>query len=294
MGGCAQLSRERRAKGWSPLTDLTLWRWAGQRFFESSEIERGRSTSFRSERDLIFLKLRAGIGRPPSPFTRVTAVRPLGGPLSAKSLPPYPGSGRIHALRAAFRVSGHSPRAAAAVGAGDPQSGVSRRRRRDRAAPAAGSPRRLEDCYPSAADSVREGCDENSPCSASASPRGFALACHDERDRQPAESHPSRQAQGETLARRQDGGTLGGRRHRRSDEWVPTSAGKERSANVRRRLTSARSTARTRRCHGERRMGVIGAAAEFQQPAGQRLTAISTRSFGLWKNHFGGNGPKQQ
>ena len=82
--------------------------------------------------------------------------------------------------------------------------------------------RRLDSDYPSAARQ-RAGRAGRDADRAGLGPVGTppTLARHHERHRESAQSHPSCEAQCETLARRDDGAAVGGRRRARSREGVP-------------------------------------------------------------------------
>ena len=112
---------------------------------------------------------------------------------------------------------------------------------------------RLEDDYPSAAESVREGLDETLT-GAHAAPLGSAtaLADDDQRDREPDEPHASHQAQRQALAEWEDDRALGRRRHPGGRERFSSPQKMCRHAEAGRR--AARSGSAVRPCprRGER------------------------------------------
>ena len=131
--------------------------------------------------------------------------------------------------------------------------------------------RRLETDHPSAAESVREGLDETLTV------LGLHLSEALRRSlvtTNAAESLISRTRQVKRNVKCWRGGQMivpvGRRRCTRSRQRLPASEGPQSDAATRRGPTGTRST--TRACHGrrERRIVITRAAAEFQQPTGQR------------------------
>ena len=99
---------------------------------------------------------------------------------------------------------------------------------------------RLEDDYPSAAESVREGLDETLT-GAHAAPLGSAtaLADDDQRDREPDEPHASHQAQRQALAEWEDDRPVGRGGHPRSRQGLSSTQGVRRYAPARHRAPRA-------------------------------------------------------
>ena len=129
--------------------------------------------------------------------------------------------------------------------------------------------RRLDTDYPSAATSVREGLDETLTV------LGLGLSERLQRSlatTNAIESLLSRtrhvQRHGETLARRDDGAALGGRRGARSGEGVPSGARMSRYARAGRCPPGTRRAVRTRGVVRDGCVVVNQAAAEFQQLTG--------------------------
>ena len=132
---------------------------------------------------------------------------------------------------------------------------------------------RLDTDYPSAAASVREGLDETLTV------LGLGLSERLQRSlatTNAIESLLSRTQQPyapcaaacETLARRNDGAALGGRRGARSGEGVPSGERMSRYARAGGCPPGTRRAARTRRVGRDGRVVVNRAAAEFQQRTG--------------------------
>ena len=86
--------------------------------------------------------------------------------------------------------------------------------------------KRLDDEYPSAAGSVREGLEETlTVLTPPALVAAAAIARHDQRRGEPAQSHATREAQCQAVARRADDAALGRGRRPRSREGLPTAEG---------------------------------------------------------------------
>ena len=129
--------------------------------------------------------------------------------------------------------------------------------------------RRLDTAYPSAAASVREGLEETLTV------LGLGLSERLQRSlattnaiESSAQSHAPCETKCETLARRDDGAALGGRRRARSRKGVPSGERVSRYAGARRCPSGARRAAGTRGIVRDGCVVVNRAAAEFQQRTG--------------------------
>ena len=129
--------------------------------------------------------------------------------------------------------------------------------------------RRLDTDYPSAATSVREGFDETLTV------LGLGLSERLQRSLATTNAIESllsrtraRAAPCETLARRDDGAALGGRRGARSGEGVPSGARMSKYARAGRCPPGTRRAVRTRGVVRDGCVVVNQAAAEFQQRTG--------------------------
>ena len=156
--------------------------------------------------------------RPPSlpPVTSPAAPRPPAGPAPpvVAALPPPPLSG---ARRQGPHPPAHRPREA--------------------------SRRRVPKCRRQRAGRARGDADGPHPAALLAAP---AIARHDERRRESAQSDPSREAECEALAGRADDAALGRRRRPRSRQRLPSCEGACGHAQTRRRASGPRSAPRPR------------------------------------------------
>ena len=114
---------------------------------------------------------------------------------------------------------------------------------------------RLDEEYPSAAGSVREGLEETlTVLTLHLSARLPAIAHDDERRRESAEPHPPREAEREAVAWRTDDAAVGGCRRTRSREGLSSAEGMRRYAPPRHRPPRTRPTARPGGLSGEGRV----------------------------------------
>ena len=135
--------------------------------------------------------------------------------------------------------------------------------------------KRLEDEYPSAAGSVREGAGRNAD-RAHAAPLDppAAVARHDQRRRESAESHPPREAPRETVAWGTDDAAVGGCWCPRSRQGLPAPEGMRRYAAFGQRASRTRPTTGARCLRRERRVE--------SHPSRRRVsTAVGTSPRGL-------------
>ena len=133
--------------------------------------------------------------------------------------------------------------------------------------------RRLDTDYPSAATSVREGLDETlTVLGLGLSERLQRSLATTNANRESPQPNAPRAAPCETLARRDDGAALGGRRGARSGEGVPPGARMSRYARAGRCPPGTRRAVRTRGVVRDGCVVVNQAAAEFQQRTGHPPT----------------------
>ena len=121
------------------------------------------------------------------------------------------------------------------MGEGDPHARLHTRQRQDGEAPVTGPGaalgHRLPECGRERAGRARRDADRARLGSVGASP---TIARHHERHRESAQSHAPCETKCETLARRDDGAAVGGRRRARSCEGVPSGERMSRYAGARR------------------------------------------------------------